>query len=174
MKSSTCGFQNTKGVAGSDLLVAMGPTLLVDIGFDPDFAPTSGKRPTLPLTGLRALVDTGATDSCIDAAVASQLHLPVIDQQQRGGIGGKLAVNIYLAHVHVPSLQHTVYGAFAGVNLSEGGMFHQVLIGRTFLRHFQMVYDGLTGEVTITDGLPEALHSALSASSNVLPTREKG
>jgi hypothetical protein len=44
-----------------------------------------------------------------------------------------------------------VYGLFAGVNLAAGGQPHQALIGRTFLRHFTMIYEGRTGTVTITN-----------------------
>ena len=41
-------------------------------------------------------------------------------------------------------------GAFCGVDLKAGGQIHSALIGRTFLRHFKMIYEGKTGTVTIT------------------------
>ena len=57
---------------------------------------------------------------------------------------------MHLAQIHVPSLNFTIYGAFAGVHLKTGGQIHQALIGRTFLQNFTMVYEGLTGTVTIS------------------------
>jgi hypothetical protein len=36
------------------------------------------------------------------------------------------------------------------INLAAGGQRHTVLIGRTFLMHFHMTYNGLTGEVELT------------------------
>ncbi len=38
----------------------------------------------------------------------------------------------------------------AAVKLVEGGSTFQVLLGRTFLRHFKMVYDGPAGTVSIS------------------------
>ena len=40
-------------------------------------------------------------------------------------------------------------GVFAGVHLQEGGQLPRALIGRTFLRRYKMVYEGLTGTVTL-------------------------
>jgi hypothetical protein len=39
---------------------------------------------------------------------------------------------------------------FAGVHLVTGGQIHWALIGRTFLQHYTMVYEGRTGTVTIS------------------------
>jgi hypothetical protein len=62
MPDAQCGFDDIPGGAsGSALLVGYGPTLLVDIGFDAAFIPKGGNRPTPGMTGIRALVDTGAT-----------------------------------------------------------------------------------------------------------------
>jgi hypothetical protein len=54
-----------------------------------------------------------------------------------------------LAQVHVPSLPYTIFGTFSAVDLAAGGQFHHALIGRTFLRHHKMVYDGKTGTVSL-------------------------
>ena len=95
-------------------------------------------------------MDTGATESCLDSDLAVKLNLPIIDRRNVGGIGGLKEVNIHLAHIHIPALGFTLYGAFAGVDLIKGGQQHNALIGRTFLRHFKMVYDGRTGDVTLS------------------------
>jgi predicted aspartyl protease len=150
MRGTKCGFDDIDGgSAGADQLITWGPTLVVDIGFDPNH-PFDAKIPPVPgLKGLNALVDTGATESCIDNLLAAQLNLPVVDKRTICGIHGAQEVNMYLAQVHVTTLNYTIHGAFAGVDLRAGGQPHSALIGRTFLQHFQMIYDGLTGTVEL-------------------------
>ena len=151
MKSIHCGFNSRAGADGSSLLIQFGPTMMVDIGFDPAYVMSDAAPPNLPMKGVHALVDTGATDSCVDTSVAMQLNLPIFDQRKVSGVNGEMDVNMHLAHIHIPGLPHTLYGAFAGVNLLAGGQPHAVLIGRTFLRHFKLYYDGETGSVVIFD-----------------------
>jgi hypothetical protein len=151
MAKTKCGFDSQLGVHGSTLLVSQGPTLLVDIGFDPAYRPLSGgPRPQPAITQVDALVDTGATECCIDSLLATQLQLPVVDKRPVAGIGGQQMADMYLAQVYVPSLNHIVYGLFAGVNLQAGGQRHKALLGRTFLSYFTMVYEGKTGTVTLS------------------------
>jgi predicted aspartyl protease len=150
MARTKCGFGNSPQVSGRELLVAMGPTLFVDIGFDPNYNPQNPIQIPVPgIRGVQALVDTGAGESCIDSRLAAQLNLPIVDRRQIGGVGGAPVVNIHLAQVHVPSLGQTAYGAFAAVHLMAGGQVHRALIGRTFLQNFTMIYEGRTGTVTI-------------------------
>jgi hypothetical protein len=135
-----------------DLLMAYGPTLLVNIGFDANYKQDANplQIPQSAIQGVRALVDTGATECCIDDQLAVQIKLPVIDRRKISGVGGAHDVNVYLAQIHVPSLAFTMYGAFAGVNLAAGGQMHQALMGRTFLGTFTMTYNGITGDVELT------------------------
>ena len=81
-----------------------------------------------------ALVDTGASESCIDNKLAEELGLPVIDKMDMSGVSGMKKHNVYLASVHIPELEFAQYGRFAGVDLRDGGQIHQVLLGRTFLQ----------------------------------------
>jgi hypothetical protein len=152
MPSTECGFADGPGgVLGCDLLINKGPTLDVNFGFDPAYNPTAvNPPPTLPISGLPALVDSGATDSCIDKLLAAQLKLPVVDRQRIAGVHGAREVNMHLAQIHVPALDVTLCGKFAGVDLIAGGMIHHALIGRTFLRHFTMTYSGTTGRVVLS------------------------
>ena len=96
-----------------------GPTLTVRIGFDDQFGP--GRDPDFPETEYQALVDTGASHSCIDSGLAASLKLPVIDRVGLAGALGGGQVNLHLAQILIPSLQTTVYGGFAGVHLHAGG-----------------------------------------------------
>jgi hypothetical protein len=82
--------------------------------------------------------------------LARKLLLAIVDRQQVGGVSGLKEVNMHLAHIHVPSLGFTLYGAFAGIDLVAGGQLHYALIGRTFLQHFKMIYNGQTGDVTLS------------------------
>ena len=152
MAKTKCGFDNIQGGAsGFDLLVFHGPTLVVDIGFDPAYNPKNiGQIPIPGIKGTVALVDTGAMESCIDSLLASHLNLPIVDRKKIAGTYGIHDVNIHLAQVYVPSLNFTLYGAFAGVHLAAGGQVHKALIGRTFLRHYTMIYEGRTGTVTLS------------------------
>jgi hypothetical protein len=146
-----CGFDSVPGgVDGHVLLTAHGPTLVVDIGFDPAFNPENTAEPPIAgIKGVHALVDTGATESCIDNVLGAQLNLPIVDRRPIAGVGGKHLANVYLAQVYVPSLGTRILGAFAGVDLAAGGQVHRALIGRTFLRNFTMIYEGRTGTVEI-------------------------
>ena len=151
MVQTRCGFNDIPGGAsGRVQLAAHGPTLLVTIGFDPAFNPAVHNPPPVAgLGGIHALVDSGASESCIDNLIAAQLNLPIVDRRQIAGVHGAQQVNMHLAQVHVTHLNFWIYGAFAGVDLAAGGQIHRALIGRTFLQNFTMVYEGRTGTVII-------------------------
>jgi hypothetical protein len=140
----SCGFS---GPDASDLLIEHGPTISVDIGFDPAWR--LGRIPSAKRRNVPALVDTGALESFIDCALAMELDLPVSDRRGITGSRGPHEVDVYTAQVYVPAFQFTVYGQFAGVYLSQGGMRFRVLMGRTFLKHFTLSYDGPTGQATL-------------------------
>ncbi len=146
MPTAECGFENSP--AG---LLLYGPTLPVQIGFDPEYRLALDRPPDLPTNPYPALVDTGATASCIDSALAVDLKLPVVDRRSMAGVGGKAEFNIHLAQIYIPLLDFTIRGGFAGVHLIAGGQPHYALIGRTFLRYFRMTYDGRTGVVTLSN-----------------------
>ena len=143
-----CGFFPHPN--GAELLCLNGPTILVDIGFDAGFQSSSTATPIATINNVPALVDTGASESFIDNAIAVAVGLPIVDKQMLGGSSGSHESDVYLAQIHVPSLAFTIWGRFAGVNLIAGGQQYTALIGRTFLQHMVMTYDGLTGRVTIT------------------------
>lgn len=152
MAQTSCGFGDGSDPAlGSQLLLSYGPTILVDIGFDQNYDPkVPGSVPTLPIRGEPALVDTGALECCIDSMLAAQLNLPIIDRRPISGAHGSQELNVHLAQIFIPALNHTIWGHFAGVHLVAGGQAHKALIGRTFLKSFKLHYDGTTGLVTIS------------------------
>jgi predicted aspartyl protease len=153
MAQAKFGFDDVPGgAAGQKLLSYIGPTILVDMGFDPTFDPKTlpSGVPISGVEGVRALVDTGAAESCIDSILASSLNLPITDRKPISGIHGSRLTNMHMAQIHVPSLGLTLYGMFAGADLHAGGQPHLALLGRSFLESFTMVYEGHTGNVTLS------------------------
>ena len=149
MPTAECGFQDEDGRSGSEILAAIGPTLLVFVGFDDQFGEGSTKQPNLPPERLAALVDTGASNSCIDTMLADQLRLPIVNQETIGGVGGAMQANVYWAQIAIPALNTSLTGPFAGVHLAAGQQPHRVLIGRDFLQYFTMRYAGPAGSEQI-------------------------
>ena len=149
MPTIRIGFNDTGSLSGQDLLVRFGPTIFVLIGFDPAYSPGVSPRPSLPQLELPALVDTGASESCIDSALAQKLELPAVDTGFISGVQGASETIFYLAQIYVPRLNWTIYGRFSGVHLTTGGQPHNALMGRDFLRNFVLTYEGRTGDVII-------------------------
>lgn len=157
-----CGFPSglslpgSSPLSGKDALAFRGPTVLVDIGFDPAFfgstLPSVSGATTAPVAvasvQVPALIDTGASESCIDEQLAQQLQLPLINTTVQSGIGGSIRLNMNLAHIAIPRVV-TEYGQFTGVHLQAGGQFHRALLGRRLLDDVLLVYDGRTGTVSM-------------------------
>lgn len=137
------------GAPSRDILRRDGPILKVQIGFDRDFRPP--EPPRLPVREWTALVDTGASSSCIDANLAERLALPIVDKTPVSGVTGAMHLDVYLAQIVVPELELAIHGRFHGAMLSIGGQPYDALLGRDFLSHCSMNYDGLTGAVTISN-----------------------
>lgn len=96
------------------------------------------------------LIDTGASETCIDAELAIALALPAVDRQLTSTPSGQTHILRYLARVEFPDLNVGKIGRFPGVHLSAGGQYHRLLIGRDVLQHLKLVYDGEAGVGTLT------------------------
>ena len=153
MPTTRIGFHDSDSLSGQDQLVRFGPTLFVQIGFDPSFRSGVSPHPNLPQLELPALVDTGASESCIDSALAQNLQLPAVDTGRISGVQGASETVFFLAQIYVPALDGTIFGKFAGVHLVSGGQPHSALLGRAFLGNFVLTYEGRTGEVIIGNDL---------------------
>ena len=89
MRDVECGHRDAGGVPGHQHLINLRPIIAVQIGFDPTFDPrVIGAVPGLGPQYYPALIDTGATVSSIDAALAASLGLRILDNQPALGIGG--------------------------------------------------------------------------------------
>ena len=148
MPSIQAGFKSGKGgEAPADLLVRLGPTIQVDIGLK-SRAP-AGATPDLPCKMIKALIDTGAGGDCIDDALAQRLGLPITDEGEISGVSGRHRAFVYTARIYVPKLDKLLFQPFTGVKLAEGEQWHRVILGRSFLRHYRLAYDGASGAVEI-------------------------
>ena len=132
MPTANCGYHEAPNKQGSRLLISLGPTLRVDVGFDPNWQPTYKKAPKPGLAQIDALVDTGAEESCIDNLLAAQLNLPIIDRRPVSGVTAEDEVNVHLGQICVPTLKFIIYGSFCALPLTATGFSCRVLLGRSF------------------------------------------
>lgn len=153
------GATPPKVVFGKDLLIRKGPTIPVEIGFNPGLvhpdpatvqAAVAAVHASPAAQLLDALIDTGAGDSCIDEDLATQLQLPMVDQIETSGVHGQSKLNVYLGYIRIPSLSFVQYGRFTGARLNAGGQPHKALLGRTMLNQMILVYDGRDGSVRLS------------------------
>ena len=140
------------------MLVATGPTIAVEIGFNQDLfhadpavvqQAIASAHAQPPAQLVDALIDTGAVESCIDEDLAKELQLPLIDQAEGSGIGGTEKFNIYLGYIRIAALGFLQYGRFMGVRLRAGKQPHQALLGRSVFKDMILVYDGRDGSVRL-------------------------
>ena len=151
MPSIQAGFKSgTASESPADLLVRIGPTIMVDIGLKS--RSPAGSTPDLPEKKVKALIDTGAGGDCIDDDLAKRLNLPIHDEGEISGVGGRHRAFIYTARIYIPALDRLLFQPFTGVRLQEGEQWHRVILGRSFLRGYRLIYDGVTGQVEVLDG----------------------
>lgn len=143
----SCGFSGAP--QARTLLVYHGPTLSVSIGLDPSWKKGQNRPPRPDRASITALIDTGAEESCFDSQLALDLGLMAIDRRAVCGVGSMIA-DVVQAQVYVEALKYTISGAFAVVPLVKNGGRQSVVLGRSFLRDCYLIYDGKTGDVSIT------------------------
>lgn len=95
-----------KIIFGKDMLIQKGPTIPVEIRFNPGLihpdpaqvqaAVAAVHATPVPAKLLDALIDTGAGDSCIDETLAKELQLPLVDEINTPGVHGASKLNVYL------------------------------------------------------------------------------
>lgn len=151
MRSIQAGFKSgLASESAADLLVRLGPTVHVDIGLKS--RSIAGETPDLPEKKIKALIDTGAGGDCIDDELAQRLKLPIMDEGEISGVGGRHHAFIYTARLYIPKLDRLLFQPLTGVKLSEGEQWHRVILGRSFLRGYRLIYDGVSGAVEVAQG----------------------
>lgn len=126
-----------------------GPVLQVTVSIEQNAAKallSQGKN--IPSkTGL-ALIDTGASNTCIDEQAAKELGLPVIDVgSMQSASHEKHPCNIYPVQIVTPVVTLNSSRTM-GANLAPQGLV--VLIGRDVLAACNLFYNGPSGQFTLS------------------------
>lgn len=106
-----------------------------------------GKTLPAPKSGI-ALIDTGASNTCIDEQAAQDLGLPVIDvANMQSATHEKHPCNIYPVQIITPIVTLNAPRAMGAALASQGLL---VLIGRDVLQNCALFYNGPTGQFTLS------------------------
>ncbi len=134
------------------ILLRQGPCVQVSIGLAQSIANQllqQGKTLPKPISGT-ALIDTGATSTCIDDAAAQRLRLPVVNVVRVASAShASTEQNVYPIQIEVVGLPISIEAPGAiGAALAPQGLL--ALIGRDVLQHCTLFYNGITGEITLS------------------------
>jgi len=134
------------------VLAQRGPVVQVTVSVEQHIAQQllqQGQALPTPESGL-ALIDTGATGTCIDEEAAQRLRLPVVDVATIASASHSAAQqNVYPIQIEVTGLPITINAPRAvGAPLAVQGLL--VLIGRDVLQHCTLFYNGITGSFTLS------------------------
>ncbi|MGH9746274.1 MAG: aspartyl protease family protein [Candidatus Acidiferrales bacterium] len=95
-----------------------------------------------------ALIDTGASNTCIDEQAAQELGLPVIDVgTMQSASHERHPCNIYPVQIIAPMVTMNSQRTM-GANLASQGLL--VLIGRDVLQSCNLFYNGPAGQFTLS------------------------
>ena len=128
-----------------------GPVVQAIVAISQTFADQllqQGTQLPAPVSG-NALIDTGASSTCIDEAVASSMGLPVIDVVSMASAShASTRQNVYAIQMQIVGSPIRVEVPHAiGAALQAQGII--ALIGRDYLQHCTLHYNGFTGEITL-------------------------
>lgn len=129
-----------------------GPVVQIVVGLAQSFADQllqQGRTLPSPLSG-NALIDTGASTTCIDETLASSMGLPVIDVVTMASAShASTQQNVYPINMQIVGSPIRVEVSNAiGASLQSQGII--ALIGRDFLQHCALHYNGFTGAITLS------------------------
>lgn len=90
-----------------------------------------------------AVVDTGASCICVDKNIVRDLALQFVSQISMTAVGASHPASRYIALVEVPELRFKKIMPVCsphGVHVAPS-----ILLGRSFLKHFIITFNGITG-----------------------------
>lgn len=133
-------------------LQRQGPVVQVIFGLASSFAQQliqQGQAVPNPISGL-ALIDTGASATCIDDSAAKGMGLPVIDVvEMMSASHAAVPANVYPIQLQLIGTPIRVEIPRAlGAELKTQGII--ALIGRDFLQNCTLHYNGFTGSLTLS------------------------
>lgn len=143
---------DTVAVAPAAALRQHGPLVQVVLGLSQTFAEQLLQQGTqLPssVSG-NALIDTGASTTCIDDVLAKSIGMPVIDVVTMASASHvSTQQNVYSIHMQIVGSPIPIEVPNAiGANLQAQGII--ALIGRDYLQHCTLNYNGITGAITLS------------------------
>jgi hypothetical protein len=132
-------------------LVQLGPVVQALLEVPPALAASltaAGKQVPAPVVGY-ALIDTGASVSCIDANVPPRLGLQPTGSAMLTGAKGGGQSSTYAVRLVVQATQQVVeYQNMVEADLATLG--YVALLGRDYLAGASLIYNGPTGEYTLS------------------------
>lgn len=141
-------------------LVILGAFFPIEVQVPPQIAElltNNGQSVPAPISGL-AMIDTGATMTCVHEPLLQQLGLKPISVVTSGTANGPAQQSVYGGRIFFPAQGWTLdLNGIVGVNL--GGQIIPVppapqpliaLLGRNFLEHFVFIWNGPGGFWTIS------------------------
>ncbi len=128
-----------------------GPIVQVSVSVEHNIAQQllqKGQTPPGPVTGI-ALIDSGASSTCIDDDAAQKLNLPAIDVVTVASAShAATQQNVYPIQIEVAGLPITISAPKAiGAPLAAQGLL--LLIGRDVLQHCTLFYNGPSGNFSL-------------------------
>ena len=95
-----------------------------------------------------ALIDTGASHTCLDQQVANDLGLTIFGTgRMTSASHSDVEVPLFVGKLVLPNITINVEGAM-GARLEEQGLI--ALIGRDLLQNAVLIYNGVDGSVTLS------------------------
>ena len=138
------------------LLMQAGPMLSVQVALPSALEEhlASQNQPIPPSIQGWALIDTGATRSCVDTQVISSLQVNPIGIATVGTAKGQVQQNLYPAKFNFPDANNMTieFSSAVGVDLTGQSIGEQrlvALIGRDVLSHCILIYNGPGGFFTL-------------------------
>lgn len=130
------------------LLLRNGILLKVEISPLTQFVKELKKKTIQPQKGI-ALVDTGASITCVDRILLEALKIPSVGVSEVFTPSGRTQQNIYPVEISFPqaNLPKISFNQVLGSKLKDQGIV--ALIGRDVLQDFILVYNGPGGFVSL-------------------------
>ena len=148
-------FRTHTGQPDRGGLHRVGPVLPVEIAVPSAlsrFLSAQNQQIPAPRAGL-ALIDTGATRSCVDSQIISSLGVNPIGIAFLGTARGRSKHHLYPAKFSFPAIKFEVeFGSVVGVDLSGQGVGNMqiiALIGRDVLSRCILIYHGTRGSFSL-------------------------
>jgi predicted aspartyl protease len=143
---------STSAVDPRAALLIQGPVVQVIVGLAASLATQiiqQGQAVPNPISGM-GLIDTGASTTCIDEAMAQSMKLPVIDVvQMMSASHASSPANVYPIQLQLVGTPIRIEVQRAlGAELKAQGII--ALIGRDFLSNCTLFYNGVAGGLTLS------------------------